>query len=70
MKVKDLIEKLKKLDPEMCVVTEMRDHGYQTVCITGVYKAELRIAGVYREYYGPENMSDKTAVVEDVLVLS
>jgi hypothetical protein len=69
MKAKDLIKKLQKLDPEIDVVRSSDDHGYESISGLASAEAEVFIRGRYHEYYGVENMTDKTARVVEVVVI-
>jgi len=66
MKVKQLIEKLSKLNPEAVVVKPGSDHSYDEISHASAATAEEHNGELY-EYY--KDYADNTAVLVQIVVV-
>ncbi len=67
MKVKDLIAKLQRFDPELKLVRSSSDHSFVPIHHVNVTKAE-DVDGDLTEYWDDHNKSDPDSPVIDVVV--
>ena len=76
MKVKDLVERLRLLDPEAPILTEFGDHGYKLLKYLQFVDVEFmpQIKGVsyesYHEYFDEASRTFETSEIIKGVVLS
>jgi hypothetical protein len=64
MTVKQLIEQLQQLDPDIHVMTEGYEGGYKDVCCNGD-SMEVALNVHTQWYYGPHEQADDTYYIQD-----